>query len=55
MNNHGVFVSNLYKQIRNKQIESFMLRQVQPYYTRYKYGKKTYIMTFEYNLYEVLI
>lgn len=41
------------KLIQNKNILKFILRQNQPFWTKIMYGTRTYIMTFEYNIYEV--
>lgn len=45
--------NNMNKLIQNKNILKFILRQNQPFWTKIMYGTRTYIMTFEYNIYEV--
>ena len=40
------------KLILNKAINNFMIRQMK-YWLPVRYGRKWYIMTFEYNVYEV--
>ena len=39
--------------IKDESIISYLLTKEQPYWTIYPYEGKVYIMTFEYNLYEV--
>lgn len=41
------------KLISNKRILKFMLRQEQPFWKRIQFGKNVYILTFEYNLYQL--
>ena len=43
------------KRIKNKSIIEYFIRNIGKvnYWKKFQYGKKLYIMTFEYNLYEL--
>jgi hypothetical protein len=42
------------KPIRTESMVNWFLKKAQPYWTRYKYCGKWYIMTFQYNIYQIV-
>ncbi len=48
-------IINFNHPIRSKSIRSYLLHQQQPYWVPIQYREQWFIMTFQYNVYEVVM